>query len=130
MINIKLNLNVIIGVIIILAIIIIYYSYFHIDSMIDNKIKNFYIKVEKNKIKKDNAMKNDMLKNDLEQKEILEDIENYKNEYELENNNNEEENDIDSFVDPLKVNGNNSIIEYKREEKDNNKILVDRIFNM
>ena len=57
--NLPKDFNTIIALILILLIVVIYYGYYFLKDMMQNEIKDFYVKTEKSRIKKD---KKDRLK--------------------------------------------------------------------
>ena len=123
------DLNTIIGLVIIVLVIVLYYTYYFVKDMIQGEIKDFYIKTEKRRIRKDKQerevilhQQNLELRNQLEEKKIEDNFINLEN---FENNDDEINNmEIESFIDPLKNKINN-----ENREMDQNQILSDRIFN-
>jgi len=137
--NLPTDLNTIIALVIIVLIIVLYYAYYFIKDMITAEIKDFYIKTEKLRMKKtqkesDNnrfdkthelLKENQELKNRLDEhnEEAMNTLFNMEN-LEMPDDNYENENnlDIESFVDPMKIKKDINNI-------DQNQILADRIFN-
>lgn len=140
--NLPKDFNTIMALVLILVIIILYYGYYFLKDMMQNEIKDFYIKAEKSRIKKDRKdreinleRENTQLKNKLiddnnnknykETQDLdifqLEDINNF-NDIEIDNVD-VNKLEIESFVDPV------------RNTKDNdhaaqNKTLANRTFEL
>jgi len=106
------DINTIIAIVIIIVIIVVYYMYYFLKDMMRDEIKDFYIKTEKTKLKN---KKKDIIESniDLNQPFDMED-----NIYDMEINEEVNNIEIESFIDPIKKNN------------DQNQVLSDRIFNI
>lgn len=143
--NFSANLNIIIPIIIVLVIVFTYYSYYSVKDMVKSEIKDFYIKTEKIKLKRDRQDKvnvqQQIIQQPMQKSQVIQQHQHYEQnqepefdmndmsflEMENENINNQ---DIESYIDPLRNEDIND--KYKQNEKENNanQILADRIFNL
>ncbi len=131
--NLPPNLNTIIGLTIVVVVLILYYTYYFIQNMIQTEIKDFYIKTEKRKLRKEKTQRdmllqqqNIELQNKLEEKNIEDQFLNFDN---FENDDEINNLEIESFIDPIKNKKPSSNNNNDNREIDQNQILSDRIFN-
>ena len=140
--NLPKDFNTIMALVLILLIIVLYYGYYFLKDMMQQEIKDFYIKAEKSRIKKDkkdreivlerenvelkNKLVEDINRNNRESDIFqLEDINNF-NDIEIDNVDiNKLE--IESFVDPINHSNNHS---KENDHAVQNKTLANRTFEI
>jgi len=138
--NLPKDFNTIMALILILLIIVLYYGYYFLKDMMQNEIKDFYIKTEKSRIKKDKKEREIILEREnIELKnKLIDDTKNIQEPqdmdiFQLEDINNFNDIDIDnaeinkmeieSFVDPV---GNTK----ENDHATQNKTLANRTFEL
>ncbi len=133
------DLNIIVPIIIVIVLVIAYYYYYSVKDMVQKEIKDFYVKTEKHKIKKTRREQElEMERNNIIMQQQMANNNRYVNsnvemdneiDYELmnldEGENNDNEMDMESYVDPLKGRKENN-----QENNNTNQVLNDRIFNL
>ncbi len=133
------DLNIIVPIIIVIVLVIAYYYYYSVKDMVQKEIKDFYVKTEKHKIKKTRREQElEMERNNIIMQQQISNNNRYVNsnvemdneiDYELmnldEGENNDNEMDMESYVDPLKGRKENN-----QENNNTNQVLNDRIFNL